>query len=489
MTIGSGKRHFDNNEITQSGLGLDLAYDFSSGHTFQSITTYRDWEYETARDPVRLPLSVNDQIFNKQTDTWSQEFRLLSPSEETFEYVVGVYYYDEDFKSPETRDLGPDFCGTIVSQLELVGQVPTGTAAACAATPQDDAVVAEFSQTVESLAVYGQGTLHFNEQWSATAGARWTDDDLQGYYGSTTSNPVVAALAIASEPGRELEYTGDKTTWLAALQFSPTDDYLFYARYNTGYKSGGFNSDVPSTEPLTDDQRVFGPEDAKNIQVGGNTAWLDKRLFVNASVFRSEIDGFQDRAFDGTGFVTTNAGTLDVAGVEFELRARPVEPLYLSLGSVYLDSEFDSYPNAPNLPGLPGVQDLSGERNHFSPEWQWTAIGQWADAIPNTAMAWFTQAEWSYVDDQNIGATTDQNPQSVQDAYAVWNLRAGFGAADKRWEVMAYVENVGDERYCQVIFEQPFAAGLGVRDGEGNSLYRCVLGEPRTGGVRFTFRL
>ena len=56
--------------VSVSG-GDSFAYDFESGHTFQSITTYRDWQYETSRDPVRLPLNVNDQIFDKQTDTWS----------------------------------------------------------------------------------------------------------------------------------------------------------------------------------------------------------------------------------------------------------------------------------------------------------------------------------------------------------------------------------------------------------------------------------
>ena len=86
------------------------------------------------------------------------------------------------------------------------------------------------------------------------------------------------------------------------------------------------------------------------------------------------------------------------------------------------------------------------------------------------------------------GATTNLSEQSIQSSYSLWNLRAGIDGADQRWEVMAYVENVGDEAYCQVIFEQPFAAALGVRDGAGNSLYRCVLGAPRTYGARATFR-
>ena len=55
---------------------------------------------------------------------------------------------------------------------------------------------------------------------------------------------------------------------------------------------------------------------------------------------------------------------------------------------------------------------------------------------------------------------------------------------NSRWQVTGYVENAADQDYCQVIFEQPFASGFGVRDGAGNSLYRCVLGTPRTYGVR-----
>ena len=437
--------------------------------------------------PVRLPLDVNDQTFIKSTRTFSQEFQLLSPDDPNFEYVLGLYYYNEEFTVDERRDLGPDFCNTIVANLELIGQLPGGTAAGCAFFPQEQVALAAFEQQVESFSAFGQGAYAITEQLRLTAGLRWTKDDLEGFYGSRTSNPVVEALAIATEPGRDLFFDDNKSTYLVSLDYQLNDDVMLYARYTSGYKSGGFNADIPSTVPLSDDQRVFDSEESDSIELGAKTSWAGRRLIANVSGFYGKIDAFQDRAFDGIGFVVTNAGAIDLSGVEFDIKAQPTDQLYLGIGGTFLDTEFNPYPNAPNLPGLPGTQDLTGQRSHFSPEWQVSTVAQWTDQLADTSLEWFARAEYGYVSEQNIGATTNRSQQTIQEGYGILNLRIGLGAADHRWQTALFVKNVADKTYCQVDFEQPFAQGLGVRDGQGNSLYRCVLGAPRVSGVRLAF--
>src|SRR5690606_13659625 len=134
------------------------------------------------------------------------------------------------------------------------------------------------------------------------------------------------------------------------------------------------------------------------------SAWFDNRLVANLTYFHTGIDDFQDRQFDGVNFFVQNVGELTQQGVELDLQAQPFEQLFAVLGVSYLDSEFDSFPNATALPaivaqtqavnrqrtaaGMPPLpvpgQDLTGECAHFSPKWQLSLAAEWSDLIPNT---------------------------------------------------------------------------------------------------------
>ena len=141
------------------------------------------------------------------------------------------------------------------------------------------------------------------------------------------------------------------------------------------------------------------------------------------------------------------------------------------------------------MPGQPGTQDLEGERNHFSPEWQGSLVADWRDAPAMLGgLEWYVRGEVQYVGDQNIGTNTNNNPQTEQDAYALWNARLGLAGGDD-WDVSLFGRNLTDEGYCVSIFQQPFGSSLGAIDAaQGTSVMRCVNGAPRTWGVALTLR-
>jgi iron complex outermembrane receptor protein len=134
-------------------------------------------------------------------------------------------------------------------------------------------------------------------------------------------------------------------------------------------------------------------------------------------------------------------------------------------------------------------QDLSGESAHFSPEWQLSMMAEWSDAIPDTTMSWFARGEYNFVGDQNVGAETNQNPQSVQDSYDLFNARLGVRGSGEKWELSAFIRNAFDEEYCQTVFNQPIGTTLGLVDPVTlGGMQRCVLGAPRTFGVEAAYR-
>jgi iron complex outermembrane recepter protein len=397
----------------------------------------------------------------------------------------------------------------------------TGAAASgfCAAGPQTAAVDTEFQQDVESIAIFGQATFNVTDEFRMTGGVRYTRDDKKGSFVSLVPNSIVAPASPtnpfgldlrAAENQPDLRFEENKITWMVNAAYDISDDAMVFGSYSTGFKSGGFNSDGFNSIGLaTGAQRVFDSEEVDNFEFGIKSTLFDNRVRANLSYFHTEISNFQDRQFDGVNFLVQNSGKLTQQGIELDVQAQPVEQLFMLFGLSYLHSDFDTFTNASNLPavvaatqnanstllamGLPPVsvppRDLTGQRNHFSPEFQVSLVSEWSDALPNTNLGWFIRGEFQYVDDQNLGAETNQNPQSIQKGYEIFNARAGIRGQDDAWELSAFVRNLGDKEYCQTVFNQPIGTTLGLVDPVTlGGMQRCVLGAPRTWGVEAAYR-
>ena len=283
-----------------------------------------------------------------------------------------------------------------------------------------------------------------------------------------------------------MERDDSKTTWFANVNWNVTEDIMLFATASTGYKSGGFNSQSGGRVPLGE-ARIFAPEDVENYELGVKSTLLDGSMTVNASLYRMDIEDFQDRVFDGLSFVVVNAGELRQQGVELDLNWSPIEQLRLVAGVAYLDSEYLDFEGAPGLPGG-DLQDLTGDRRNFSPEWQTSLTADWTQTL-DSGMQWFVGGSWSWFDEQNVGSSSNNNPQSMQDSYSIINARVGLRSASGNWDVTLFGNNLTDEDYCGVIFEQAFGAPLGAEDPVNNTtVMRCNLGAPTTWALRGTFR-
>ena len=122
------------------------------------------------------------------------------------------------------------------------------------------------------------------------------------------------------------------------------------------------------------EKRLFNSETSTDWEVGAKSTWLDHRLLLNLTVYRTDLDQFQDRSFDGVSFIVRNAGSVRAQGAELEGQFRPEEHLSFDFGAAYLDSKFIANHNAPGLPACTGAanscpttQDLTGRTTTFAP--------------------------------------------------------------------------------------------------------------------------
>ena len=156
-----------------------------------------------------------------------------------------------------------------------------------------------------------------------------------------------------------MERDDSKTTWFANVNWYVTEDIMLFATASTGYKSGGFNSQSGGSESPWEERRIFGPEETTNYELGVKSTLLDGAMTANATLFRMDVDDFQDRAFDGLSFIVLNAGELRQQGVEADINWAPIEQLRIVRASVtWIPSTWTS--RAPRRCRVVAPQDLKG---------------------------------------------------------------------------------------------------------------------------------
>jgi iron complex outermembrane receptor protein len=471
--------HPDGLRDQQQGVSLDFNYEYGHGLALRSITAYRDWKADNTNLDIRIPASLAPATTRFRTDTFSQEIQLISPAGNTLDWLAGLYYYQEDYDIDEARSAGDSFCDPTISAISA----PAG--ALCQASQQEDAAVTTFSQELESVALFGQATWNISHSWDATLGLRWSSDRKNGDFDDQVYNPVLIMFR-AAETTLGMKRDDSKTTGFANVNWNVTEDIMLFATWSTGYKSGGFNAQG-GAQALGVERRIFAPEESTNFELGVKSTLLDGSMTANVTLYRTDLDNFQDRGFDGLSFVVINAGELRQQGIEADVNWAPIDPLRIVAGVSYLDSEYLSFEGAPPLPGG-AVQDLTGKRRNYSPEWQTSLAADWTQGFAG-GLEWYVGANWSWVDEQNVGASSNNNPQSMQGSFSFINSRAGLRSADGDWDIALFGNNLTDEDYCQLIFDQALGGVMGAVDAANNTcVQRCVLGAPRTWNLKATFR-
>jgi len=468
----------------QWGVASTFSWDLAGDYTIRLLSGYRDWEntqYES--DTIYMPLDLVARTGGYESTSQSQELQLLSPVDQLFgghlDFVAGLYYFQEDLFIGETLDLGANFCGLL----------PPAQRPLCnASQPKLAASDLNFNQDATNYAIYAQGNIGITDTLDFVLGGRWTKDEKDGSFVQAVANPFVIAARLRAPETTKLKLDDDEFTYRVGLNWRPNDDILAFASYSTGYKSGGFNSGAGST--ALGQKRLFDKEDSENLEFGVKSTLADGRARLNATLFRMDLNDFQDRAFDGTSFNVINAGTLRQQGLELdgELLAADFVRLFGALG--YLDSEFTKYPNASCLPYDAQVnpsctQNLKGERASFSPEWSGSLGAQLEGDLGIGNLGYLFRTDVSYQGETGVSGITDGNPQNIQSS--VTQLSARFSllfGKDRDWSISVFGDNLTDEGFCATRFYQPLDTTMGLRDPVSKgTVVRCQLTPPRTYGV------
>ncbi len=302
------------NHVQSWALSSNIEWSTDLG-SFEFITAFRSLEQDFIIDFFDGPGQLGTfTIANAgEHEQFTQEVKYTTSfANESADFVGGLFYFDEQ----NTTDFSDIF-----------------------ALPFGNLLLAdrEIDNDTFSFAAYGQLDLHVNEQLTLTAGVRWTKEekefDVQDFKpGIVANNPFSNVLAFPAAPGSELNTNNlnafgvdtklDESIFTprAAVQYRLNENFMAFASYTEGFKSGGWNARGTQAAELI----PFSPERVSTWEVGFRSDWLANRLRLNVTAFFMEVDDFQvPAAFvrpDGSiAFITQNFADLENDGIEFDL--------------------------------------------------------------------------------------------------------------------------------------------------------------------------
>ena len=502
----TANQRLDNPSINdkQSGVSSDLTWNINDGYSLRLIDSFRSWkDTQVDGDIVFTPLDLLNRRGAFSSDSQSHELQFLSPKDKLLggrlDYVAGLYFFGERYATTAVASLGSQYCTNVLPLAGKAALVPL-----CLASPQANASTVLFNQTTYSVAAYAQANFKITDTLTLTLGGRESEDKKNASFSSVDANPLAALVGLAeNDPPLAIKTT--KPTWRANLSWQITPRVMTFASVSTGYKAGGFgNAANTGSEPGTPAglvaQRTFQPETTTDYELGIKSTFFARRLLVNADIFQTDLENFQDRSFNGYGFIIQNLGNIRARGFELDSQAQPIDHIKVDLSAAYLDSIYTADHKAPGLPGCsaavlnscvgyetivggnPTVQDLTGHTPDFAPKWQANAALEYDSSPFMGGHTLQVRGDVSYVG--SMYTTNDDNPQSIVGSHTLFGARINLISPDKSWTLSAYGENLTDQKYFTLKAPQTLAAVLGVNSAvTGATLLRGYMGAPLTAGV------
>lgn len=296
-----------------------------------SITSYRESDEAQTQD---FDASSADLYYTNRVQSYhqvSQEFRGAGKIYDRLDYVAGLYYFDSEYKlNQATRLFGADLPAP---------QIASGTN--------------------QSFAGFADFNWEFIDRVRLSFGGRYTFDKKSF---SNQFGPVLGTPSASFE----------KFTPKLGIDYRPNNDYLLYASWSRGYRSGGFSN---RAQTVISTNTAFGPETVDSYEIGVKSAFFDRKLLFNVAAFYAEYSQLQQNTTiaggpTGNETIVSNVGSSKVKGVEIDFTARPVRALTISGGVGFLDNSFSGFITGGSDPitGGRATFDYSKVDSIYSPD-------------------------------------------------------------------------------------------------------------------------
>jgi iron complex outermembrane receptor protein len=480
--------------------------------TVKMNASHRDVDYTYFQDRDGSFFAV-DAIGSKgpgaNNRTRGAEFLVEADVNDRLSFTTGINYFEE------THFDGTNTCHTNFAASGAADDPGSTIVATCPIEglhfellpfPRDDVggpgpFMSNKSVWNESIGVFGHLTYSLSDNWDLDVGARWTEDDrefnniewasvdcdigthpadrvlgvdtgitghCEGFTAPMTFDTVInnGFFNTASDTFSEVTPMVSLTRHLAGGDV--IDSGMVYFLYSEGFLTGGFNTEINSNLPDTGPLLAYDPEHVKNYEVGFKGTLADGRVRIMADVFFMDYTNRQDTidipnpdgdfGIDDPLGVVQNVSSVDISGIEVELRTIPWDGGFLTVDIGVLDNEYGDYsypnPSADNDPAACSGTPV-GDRcdltdtviNDLSADWTLNIglehefqLGNGATLTPRLNVYASDGIEY-----QDGRFNSDGPGPCYQDSYTRVGARLTYAPAAGNWQASLFGNNVTDE--------------------------------------------
>ncbi|HPF74709.1 MAG: TonB-dependent receptor [Rhodanobacteraceae bacterium] len=435
------------NYTDMQGASMTAEWFLNDMWSFKAISAWRESDTETNIDFDTLQNPIADVKAFYNDKQLSQEFQFNYDNGSDSRGVMGLYWFDGEAGGQVLNNFFNALFG------DTQGQVDT-----------------------RSIAAYGDWTWDMSEQFSISAGARYTREKKsadvlnRGYSDGTYSTPI----SIAADFDDSITFTNLSPR--LSMDYHVSDSVMLYGSLSRGFKSGGFNIRAQSVA-VPRSKEPFEDEQVDSLELGSKMTFLEERLFLNAAVFYNKYKDIQlsvftaydsnndgiDDAFFGD---FTNAGKGTATGLELEWQFRPSEHWLINGNAAWLDTKYDEFissgvnvadsqkfTNAPDFSGALNVEYRTpmGDGGEFSARVGYSYqsevypttdlsedIKQPGYGLVNAGIIWRTNENWSF----SLQGTNLANKEYRTTGYniPVLGILTGFYGAPRQYTLTARYE-------------------------------------------------
>jgi len=388
--------------------------------TLTSATSYNELE-EPFRSDLTSQFSAlliavfgfppHELLQNQTTkyDKVTQEFRLASPSNDKFEWLIGAYY------TKEKGDILQDIIAVQPGTLTQIPLPPLGNA--------------KLNSNYEEIAGFLSGTIHFGDSFDVTLGGRYSTNDQDAH--QVSSGALAGAPADLTATSSE-----DVFTYSVAPKWKLDEHKSLYLRYATGFRPGGPNV-VPPAAPATV-PRIYDSDSLTSLEAGLKVESTDRAYTLDIALFHIDWEDIQLFARVNNFGVNVNGGKAASYGFEMTGSAYLTDGFQVSLNGSLTDTHLKD-----DTPALSGGK--AGDALPFTPEWSASLNANYEWSVGAQAMA-YIGGSLRHLSDQtasyDLAYRTAHGKQRTVESYDVFDLQTGvdFG----RWTLELYGKNLTD---------------------------------------------
>lgn len=480
----------DNADILRLSLNAD--WELANGYTLTAITGYKTYDFKYQEDYDGTGALVDNYFVDQDVDYFSQELRLLSPTDGPVTWFVGGSVYtedvDADFQDRYTED---DLCRAL-----QVTEAPDFDLSA-RVTGCDDPIFEDYwGEDIDPAdlevnkpestftkgdywgwAIYADLTWAATDRLDLTVGLRYTYDEkeyqacvpdsggalgnnfIYDFFFTAETTAACSQRFSGASPGGFVkdQQDWDRFTPRFAANYDLNEQWTLYGNLAWGYKSGGFGdfgftgadgspaeSDpntglaLPGTEPSTYDE-----EKSVSFELGTKASLLDNALQGSLAAYYYDYDDLQLTFFTGGAQLTDNVAKASGYGAELELFWVPSARWDIYFSLAYSDTEIDDVDQS--FLAIGGCDNCEGNELPFSPEWTTSTVITHHFPLASGAEI-FVTGEHSYTDTMYGGL--DNLSLAETDDWHLVNLQVGYDSG-KGWSATAFVDNLFDEDWFE----------------------------------------